>query len=148
MIQGLTFTAVYYKAHADHSESLIRALNPHLANIIRIAVSFQKKKKKKDPLLLVSQLCSPRHSRGTAALETDSSFIHSLNYVTFIQSSRLHLITPGDSERKGDSISIINPTSHRLLSCFSYPNVYRSHILTTSVQLVTGFQVCGLQEKT
>lgn len=73
-----------------------------------------------------------RSSQCPHALKTDSSFIDSLNHVTFIQSRRLHLITPGNSERKGDSISIINPTSHHLLSCFSYPNIYRSHIPTTS----------------
>lgn len=97
---------------------------------------------------LQSQALRRNSSQCLHALKTDFSFIHSLNYVTFIQSRRLHLITPGNSERKGDSISVINPTPHHLLSCFSYPNIYRSHIPTTSVQLATGFQVCRLQEKT
>lgn len=97
---------------------------------------------------LQSQALRRSSSQCPHALKTDSSFIHSLNYVTFIQSWRLHLITPGNSERKGDSISVINPTSHHLLSCFNYPNIYRSHIPTTSVQLETGFQVYRPQEKT
>lgn len=111
-----------------------------------------KQKTKRSPFAHFTDLQSQAPRRNSSqcphALKTDSSFIHSLNYVTFIQSRRLHLITPDNPERKGDSISIINLTSHHLLSCFSYPNVYRSHIQTTSVQLATGFQVCRLQEKT